>query len=145
MTVPRGFSLTVHHLKSEPADFYSCRTRSLSSLPLLFSWQMLNKSPGAPKAICLLQPPWPPRTPPDGSHSGCLLKSSQLPSPSTHGKAFLALQASASNTWGLNLLKRLFFFGYYSQWANRWAGHRQESWPLCLSWHISFSLLYCIL
>lgn len=108
MSLPPGFFFRAVQLmpESEPADFFLSLSL-ISSLPFFPGNAPANRQ--GPEGHLLPPATLASQDAPDGSHSGCALKSSQLPSPSAHRKGLLAPHASSSYTPESQFVERTFF------------------------------------
>lgn len=121
MTLPPGFFFQAVQLmpESEPADFSLSLSPTLSLFHLFLSFSSLGNAPAnlqGPEGHLPAQATLASQDAPDGSHSGCSLKSSQLPGLSAHRKK--ASLHPLLTPLGVNLLKSRFSFAVSWSQAN---------------------------
>lgn len=134
MTLPSGFFFRAVQLmpEPEPADFSLSDSLPLSSLSFPFFPGNAPANRPGPEGHLLPPATLASQDAPDGSYSGCSLKSSQLPSPSAHRKGLLATHASPSNTLGSQLIEGTFFIRV--ELMGELVTGKFKSWFLFLNW-----------
>ncbi len=143
MSLPPGFFFRAVQLmpESEPADFSLSDSLSLiSSLPFFPGNAPANRQ--GPEGHLLPPATLASQDAPDGSHSGCSLKSSQLPSSSAHRKGLLAPHAFSSYTLGSQLIEGTFFI--CGELMGELVTDKLKSWLLLFSWWYATQTGQCL-